>query len=620
MAQRKPISSTIGRWLAAALLIQAAITPSIAFNSAAQERGQTVKRPADAKPEQRLALVIGNSAYKEAPLVNPVNDAQDVAAALKACGFEVLTGFNRNQREMKELIRDFGQKLRAGGVGIFYFAGHGAQVNGRNYLFPIGAVINSQTEVEYETVEAGFVLAQMEEARNRLNVVILDACRNNPYARSFRSGSRGLAGVSSAPSGTLIAYATAADDVAADGNERNGLFTGELLTQLKTPGLTLTQVFQRTRTSVRSKSNGKQTPFEYSSVEGEDFYFIAPNAPPPPINPEQQAWERAKQRRTLDAVRGFLTIYPDSPFEKDARALLAELEKNAKPAVTSNPPAVSAPTALTPIIPLPRGVNPSALSIHRFTTASVDANGKVTKFDGVPTQQYSEDLGNGVKLEMVAIKGGTFDREGKIFNVRHRVTVSNFWIGKFEITQAQWRAVMDNNPSQFKGDNLPVENVSWEEAKEFCRILNAKLGLKDEEGYRLPTEAEWEYAASAGSKAKFAFGDTITTDVVNYNGKYLDGKARKGVYRQKTVGVGSLGVANGWGLFDMHGNVTEWCEDWDGDYPTSPTTDPQGPSSGHEHVYRGGGWHDDAFTCGSAYRFVAFPGSKHGFRLARIRR
>ncbi|HMX29821.1 MAG TPA: caspase family protein, partial [Blastocatellia bacterium] len=252
MAQRKPISSTIARWLAAALLIQAVITPSIAFNSAAQERGQTVKRPADAKPEQRLALVIGNSAYKEAPLANPVNDAQDVAAALKACGFEVLSGFNRNQREMKELIRDFGQKLRAGGVGIFYFAGHGAQVNGRNYLFPIGAVINSQTEVEYETVEAGFVLAQMEEARNRLNVVILDACRNNPYARSFsrgRSDSRGLAGVSSAPSGTLIAYATAADDVAADGNGRNGLFTGELLTQLKTPGLTLTQVFQRTRTS-----------------------------------------------------------------------------------------------------------------------------------------------------------------------------------------------------------------------------------------------------------------------------------------------------------------------------------------------------------------------------------
>ncbi|HMY76963.1 MAG TPA: caspase family protein, partial [Blastocatellia bacterium] len=540
MAQRKPISSTIARWLAAALLIQAVITPSIAFNSAAQERGQTVKRPADAKPEQRLALVIGNSAYKEAPLANPVNDAQDVAAALKACGFEVLSGFNRNQREMKELIRDFGQKLRAGGVGIFYFAGHGAQVNGRNYLFPIGAVINSQTEVEYETVEAGFVLAQMEEARNRLNVVILDACRNNPYARSFsrgRSDSRGLAGVSSAPSGTLIAYATAADDVAADGNGRNGLFTGELLTQLKTPGLTLTQVFQRTRTSVRGKSNGKQTPFEYSSVEGEDFYFIPTSAPPPAINPEQQAWERAKQRRTLDAVRGFLTIYPDSPFEKDARALLTELEKNEKPTVTSNPPAVSAPSALTPIIPLPRGVNPSALAIHRFITASVDDKGNVTKFDGMPAQQYSEDLGNGVRLEMVAIKDNRSERNAT-------VTVSNFWIGKFEITQAQWRAVIGNDPSQFGGNNLPVESISWVQAEEFCRKLNAKLGLKDDKGYRLPTEAEWEYAARAGSKTEFAFGDTITPDIVNYNGNFPTGGAPRGVYREKTVDVGRLGVAN----------------------------------------------------------------------------
>jgi uncharacterized caspase-like protein len=279
----------------------------------AQDRGQGTKRPTSINTEPRLALVIGNASYKEASLTNSLNDARDMEAALRSVGFEVLSGIDRNQRQMKELIRQFGLKLRNGGVGLFYFAGHGVQLGGRNYLIPIGAEINAEAEVEYEAIEAGFVLAQMEEARNRLNVVILDACRNNPFARSFRSGTRGLAGVRSAPSGTLIAYATAADDVAADGNGRNGLFTGELLAQLKTPGLTLAQVFQRTRTSVRNKSGGRQVPFEYTSVEGdEDFYFIRPNElppPPPVVSAEQAAWERAKQRRTVEAVRGFLSLY-----------------------------------------------------------------------------------------------------------------------------------------------------------------------------------------------------------------------------------------------------------------------------------------------------------------------
>lgn len=617
MMKHKRLPSSLVRLLAAALFIQAAMASPGAFPQTAQERGQGAKRPSDAKSEPRIALVIGNAAYKESPLTNPVNDAQDVAAALQACGFEVLSGINRTQRQMKDLIRQFGQKLRNGGVGVFYFAGHGVQVGGRNYLIPIGAEINSEADVEDGAVDANFVLGQMDDARNRLNIVILDACRNNPYARGFRSVSRGLAGIRSAPSGSLIAYATAADDVANDGGGRNGLFTGELLTQLKTPGLTLEQVFRLTRTSVKNKSGGRQVPYEYSSVEGEDFYFIAPKAAPPIISPEQQAWERVKQRRTPDAVRGFLIVYPDSPFEKEARTLLAELEKNEKPVVTSNPPAVSAPTALTPMIPLPRGVNPNALSVHRFTTASVDAKGKVTKFDGTPTQQYTEDLGNGVRLEMVAIKGGTFERE------KVPVTVSDFWIGKFELTQAQWRAVMGTNPSQFKGDNLPVEKVSWEEAKKFCGELNKRLGLKEDEGYLLPTEAEWDYAARAGSKTEFAFGDTISPEIVNYAGNFPTGGAPKGLYREKTVDVRSLGAANGWGLFDMHGNVWGWCEDWYGGYPASATTDPKGASSGSYRVLRGGSWDSLAVSCWSAYRGNGSPGIRGGhlgFRLARTLR
>ncbi len=204
---------------------------------------------------------------------------------MRQAGFEVLHGENQNRRQMRELIRQFGEKIRNGGVGLFYFAGHGVQVSNTNFLIPIGAEITKETEVEDESISVNFVLAQMEDARNKLNIVILDACRNNPFARSFRTGSRGLAVTRSAPTGTLVAYATAADSVASDGIGRNGLFTQELLTNLKTPGLTLESVFRRTRTSVRSKSSGQQVPYEYTSVEGEDFYFLAPNGytPPPAV-------------------------------------------------------------------------------------------------------------------------------------------------------------------------------------------------------------------------------------------------------------------------------------------------------------------------------------------------
>ncbi len=239
-------------------------------STGAQERGQIVKR-AGTDAEPRIALVIGNGAYTEGPLANPVNDARDMAATLRQYGFEVLSGENRNRRQMEDLIREFGRKIRSGGVGMFYFAGHGVQVNGANYLIPIGAQINGEAEVKYEAVDAGFVLAQMEEARNRLNIVVLDACRNNPFARSFRSPSRGLASID-APVGTLIAYATAPGRTASDGGGRNGLYTKELLAAMQLPGLKLEDVFKRVRAEVRRQSNNQQIPWEASSIEG-DFYF-----------------------------------------------------------------------------------------------------------------------------------------------------------------------------------------------------------------------------------------------------------------------------------------------------------------------------------------------------------
>ncbi len=239
--------------------------------TSAQERKITVP---DQASEQRIALVFGNGAYNISPLKNPVNDARDIAQSLISFGFQVTVKENQNLIDMKREIRAFGDRIKNGGVGIFYFAGHGVQVNGRNYLIPIGAVIEKEEEIEYESLDLGFVLAQMESARNRMNIVILDACRNNPFARSFRSTNQGLAFVN-APSGTLIAYSTAPGSIASDGAGKNGIYTQELLSSMRISGLSLEEVFKQVRASVQTKTSGKQVPWESSSLVG-NFYFSNP--------------------------------------------------------------------------------------------------------------------------------------------------------------------------------------------------------------------------------------------------------------------------------------------------------------------------------------------------------
>jgi uncharacterized caspase-like protein len=208
---------------------------------------------------------------KDSPLQNSTNDARDIAQALSSLGFDVIHKENLSNNEMKKAIRDFGARIRSGGVGLFYYAGHGVQVDGRNYLIPVGANIASERDFEYESVDLGFLLAQITDVETRLNIVILDACRNNPFTRKFRSSVRGLALVD-APVGTLIAYATAPGSVASDGSGRNGLYTQELLKFIHVPGLKLEDLFKRVRSVVRAKTNGEQVPWETSALEG-GFYF-----------------------------------------------------------------------------------------------------------------------------------------------------------------------------------------------------------------------------------------------------------------------------------------------------------------------------------------------------------
>lgn len=220
----------------------------------------------------RLALVVGNASYPEGRLENPVNDAKDVAAALREVGFEVLLETNVGLEAMDDAIREFGKQLtERGGVGLFYYAGHGMQVAGENYLIPIDAKIRAERDVKYRSFPLGMALGELQAAGNPMNIVVLDACRNNPFRSFFRSGSGGLA-KTDAPTGTIIAYATAPGRVAADGSGRNGIYTKHLLGAVEEEGLTIEQALKRVRIGVMEETDGRQTPWESSSLTG-DFFF-----------------------------------------------------------------------------------------------------------------------------------------------------------------------------------------------------------------------------------------------------------------------------------------------------------------------------------------------------------
>lgn len=281
--------------LAALTAVAAVLLFTITLQVKAQQPGQNEQTRgmsiASNVSEKRIALVIGNSRYETAPLRNPVNDANLAASTLRQMGFDVIVRTDANLREMQLAVREFSRKIQGGAVGLFYYAGHGMQTGGRNFLIPIGAQIEAEGDLVLEGFDLNSVLEQMGMAQNRLNIVILDACRNNPFARSFRSYSQGLAQVN-APSGTFIAYATAPGQTASDGKGDNGLYTQELMANMRTPGLPIEEVFKRVRVQVKQKSNGLQIPWDASSLEGA-FYFVpgtggattATAAPPPAAAP-----------------------------------------------------------------------------------------------------------------------------------------------------------------------------------------------------------------------------------------------------------------------------------------------------------------------------------------------
>jgi tol-pal system beta propeller repeat protein TolB len=347
---------------------------------------------APASSDKRVALVIGNAAYPGAgSLRNPANDARDFAAKLKRLGFDVTVRTDMRYKDMLRALTDFGDKVQPGIEALFFYAGHGMQVRGRNYLIPIDAEIRNESSVSSEAVDVDQLLDKLAPAR--LSLVILDACRNNPFERRFRGGGQGLAQIN-APTGTLIAYATAPGKVAADGEGRNGLYTSELLTAMDVPGVKIEDVFKRVRANVVKRSGDAQTPWESSSLTG-DFYFRSGekvgSVKPEPVRLqtaeeiEQELWDGIRDSKQAQDFEDYLKLYPNGRFIPLARQKMKGLPQG------TTPPAFSSVASTSPSIAGDRRIG---IAVSNF--------GGDRAFTSVFDSVLREDLERGNRFRLVA--------------------------------------------------------------------------------------------------------------------------------------------------------------------------------------------------------------------------
>lgn len=296
----------------------------------------------NASAERRIALVIGNGAYQNVSVLpNPGSDGRLISETLTALGFETTLEVDADQQTMKNRILEFGRTLRSSGpdtVGLFYYAGHGIQARGLNFLIPVEATLVDEADLDLVGVEADWVLRQMESAGNHTNIIVLDACRDNPLKGVSRSASRGLAQID-APTGSFIAYATAPGDIALDGSGDNSPFTLALAQSMQTPGTPIEQVFKQVRVNVIRATDGMQTPWDSSSLV-QDFYFSTaapkPAARNEPRPVELSLWESVSKSNDPGRIALFLQIFPDSQFAGEADRLLVEAMANDPTAIVGS--------------------------------------------------------------------------------------------------------------------------------------------------------------------------------------------------------------------------------------------------------------------------------------------
>lgn len=656
---------------ARALVFAVLMLVIVASDAWAQDRSGAKANPQEA----RVALVIGNSDYRSAPLDNPANDASDLAAALEKQGFNVLVRENVGERGLKEAVDVFAKHLKKGGIGLFFFAGHGIQLKDQNFLLPVDVGFESEADVSFKSVSAEYVLSRMAEAGNRINIVILDACRNNPLQQSRKTISKGLGvmNVGRAEKGTFIAYATSPGSTAADGTGRNGLYTKHLLRSLETQDSDIDKVFGRVRTGVVQDTNGEQVPWTSSSVIG-SFYFdvkediaalmrpVVPNvatheavadAVAMPYDPVQERdfWERIKDSRNPADYVAYLEKFSGAKRAAYARWMIQKLGGT----VPATPRPAAGRQGAEPLTQLSMAGSTPVLPAAPAPPAAALAAGGAIPTAGTVIQDCADCP------ELLAIPAGEFVMgSGPKDKMReldeepaHRVRVAaSIAVGKYEITRGQYATFVKEtgreskpgchstrggffhknpkatwqNPGFEQKNEEPVVCVSWHDAQAYVAWLSKK-SLKQ---YRLLNEAEWEYAARAGSTGRRHWADAEESATCRYasvaDASYKSVSPGAPLFPCSdgfayTTPVGRF-PANAFGLHDMLGNVWEWVEDcWNEGYAGAPDIAvPRVTGACNERVFRGGAWNSTPTTLRSAYRDRDSRDERHdnlGFRVAR---
>jgi formylglycine-generating enzyme required for sulfatase activity len=560
------------------LLALIAAATSTAFPVSAQQRNDP--------PPPRFALLIGNANYPDAsaPLTLPAKNVRALADELRRHGFDVDARENLGKEDMQRAIDAFKQKIKAGSTALFFFSGYGLQVGRQSYIVPVNAQIWSEADIRRDGFSIESVLTDINSRGARVKLVILDASRRNPFERRFRGAAAGLAAID-APEGTLIMSAAAPGKVINEAEGDNSTFIGELVKELRSPGLTADEIFSRTRIGVSRVSNGEQVPYVASSLV-EDFYFVQPAgrvAATPPVV-ETRPPPRAQPERR-------------QPEPRQPEARQPEERPPPRPAAPEPRPAPTPPSQQAAV---PPRAEPGR--------SAVKPGDVFRDCQDCP--------------EMVVVPSGAFDMGSNANHSserpEHRVTIAkSFAMGRREVTFEEWDQCVASGSCTNRPDDRglgrgerPVTNVSWHDARAYVAWLSQKTGRK----YRLPSEAEWEYAARGGTKTNYWWGRDA-------GARFANCRECGGAPGAQAVASGTF-AANPFGLFDTAGNAAEWVEDcWNDDYRGAPR-DGSAWTAGQcrQRVLRGGSFDSQASLVRSSSRWRYDADVRYhanGFRVLR---
>ncbi len=605
-----------------------------------------------ASAEKRVALVIGNSSYEIAPaLSNPRNDASDIAAALKRLNFEVTLGLDLTVAQFDNSVDAFTAAAKDADVALFFYSGHGVQIDKRGYLAPVNVKIESESSALRELVAIQEVVSRVENAA-KVSVVVLDACRDSPLQERLRRVAldknkdlvppKGLPPVSVVGSNTLIVYATVSGETASDGAGRNSPFTGSLLKHIETPGLAVEIMFARVTADVLKKTGGKQQPERYSRLQTElvlnspqqALASQTPAGPQPPMSEAARAWGDIKDLKEISVFEAFRKQYGQANTLYDTLAS-QRIEELKRQQVAINVPKAEAGRRAE-----------DACEDGLFVSVAQPAARPCIKPGSGESFKDCPDC-----PEMVVVPAGSFTmgspesepKRSSAEGPQHEVRIAKpFAVGRFAVTRDEFETfVKDSGHSLDRGCRIwtgseeqdsagsfrspgfaqtgshPVVCVNWNDARAYVQWLSGKTG----KSYRLLTEAEREYAARAGRQTAFWWGSSISTGQANYNGNGTYAGSAKGEYRQKTLPVKSF-QPNPWGLYQVHGNVWDWVEDcWVGNY-NEALADGSALTTGDctSRVLRGGAWSSSPRVLRAACRDKYDPAIRYfalGLRVAR---